>query len=50
MVGDNVLTVRGMGTTESGSPFATADTTLADGSYPAKLVYKHTQLIRLLFR
>ena len=50
MVGDNVLTVGGMGTTDSGIPFATADTSLADGSYPAKIVYKQTQLIRLLFR
>ena len=50
MVGDNVLTVSGLGTTESGSPFATAETTLADGSYPAKIIYKQTQLIRLLFR
>ena len=50
MVGDSVLTVRGMGTTDSGIPFATADTSLADGSYPAKIVYKQTQLIRLLFR
>ena len=50
MVGDSVLTVRGMGTTDSGIPFATADTSFADGSYPAKIVYKQTQLIRLLFR
>lgn len=50
VVGDNVLTVRNIGTNEGGSVFATADTTLADGSYPAKIIYKQTQLIRLLFR
>ena len=50
IVGDNVLTVSGMGTTEVGTPFATAETSLADGSYPAKIIYNHTQLIRLLFR
>ena len=50
MVGDTVLTVRGIGTNENGTAFATADTSLADGSYPAQVVYKRTQLIELLFR
>jgi len=50
MVGDEVTPIRTIGTTETGSPFATADTTLADGSYPAKVAYKQIQLIRLLFR
>ena len=49
-VGDSELTVSGMGTSETGVPFATAETSLADGSYPAKICYKQEQLIRLLFR
>ena len=48
-VGDTTAQVSSVGRTEDGNVFALASTTLADGSYPAKVVYKQTQVIRLLF-
>ena len=38
-----------VGTDADGRIFASAPTTLADGSYPAKVIYKQKQVIRLLF-
>ena len=49
-VGDSSSVITGVGTTENGSVFASAETALADGSYPARVVYKRTQVISLLFR
>ena len=48
LVGDDVMVIRSVGNTSYGVPFAVADTTLADGTYPARIAYKKTQLIRLL--
>ena len=49
-VGDTSSVIRSVGSTESGGLFAAAETTLADGSYPARVVFKQTQVLRLLFR
>ena len=50
LVGGDEMTVRSVGNTEYGVPFAVADTTLANGTYPARIAYKQTQLISLMFR
>ena len=44
--GKNVFSV---GQDSYGGYFALADTTLSDGSYDARVSYKQTQIIRLLF-
>ena len=49
IVGETQSTVTGVGTDEAGKTFASASTTLADGSYPAKVLLRQTQVIRLLF-
>ena len=48
-VGADSTTVTSVGVAEDGSLFALARTTLADGSYPVHVVYKTTQVRRLLF-
>ena len=45
IVGDDVMTVRSVGQTAYGVPFAVADTTLADGTYSARVAYDEVQLI-----
>ena len=47
--GEQSATVSSVGSSPDGSLFALAQTTLADGSYPIKVVYKTTQVRRLLF-
>ena len=47
--GEESATVSSVGSSPDGSLFALAQTTLADGSYPIKVVYKTTQVRRLLF-
>ena len=49
IVGETQSTVTGVGTDEAGKTFASASTTLSDGSYPAKVLLRQTQVIRLLF-
>ena len=49
IVGETRSTVTGVGIDEAGRTFASASTTLADGSYPAKVLLRQTQVIRLLF-
>ena len=49
-VGETSSEIRSVGITESGVPFAEAVTTLADGSYPARVIFRQTQVLRLLFR
>ena len=49
VVGETRSTVTGVGIDEAGRTFASASTTLADGSYPAKVLLRQTQVIRLLF-
>lgn len=48
-VGESSSTINSIGTAEDGSLFALADTTLADGSYAARVTYKQMQVLRLLF-
>ena len=47
--GEQSATISSVGASSDGSLFALAQTTLADGSYPIKVVYKTTQVRRLLF-
>ena len=49
-VGNVSTLIAGVGKTEDGRVFATARTTLAQGSYPARVTYKQTQVLSLLFR
>ncbi len=49
-VGDTSSAISSVGTAENGAVFAAAETTLADGTYPARVVYRQTQVLRLLFR
>lgn len=49
VVGETRSTVTGVGTDGTGQTFASASTTLSDGSYPAKVLLRQTQVIRLLF-
>ena len=46
-VGDHAETVQTVGTAADGV-FAVASTTLADGSYPARVVFRQTQVLKLL--
>ncbi len=48
-VGDTESTISGVGVGASGALFATGETTLADGSYPAQVILRRTQILRLLF-
>ena len=48
-VGKTESRIGSIGTGASGNTFATAETTLADGSYPARILLRRTQVIRLLF-
>ena len=47
--GDASATISSVGTAPDGSIFAVAETSLADGTYPVKVIFKQTQVIRLLF-
>ena len=49
-VGETSSEVRSVGISESGMLFAEAGPSLADGSYPARVVFRQTQVLRLLFR
>ena len=49
-VGETSSVIRSVGSTDGGVLFAEAETTLADGSYPAQVVFRQTQVLRLLFR
>ena len=48
-VGELVTPVRSIGRDESGSPIAVAGADLPDGSYDARVGYKSTQIIAMLF-
>ncbi len=48
-VGDTSSVIESVGYTDAGRLFAAADTDLADGFYPAKVVYRQTQVLKLLF-
>lgn len=49
-VGETTSAVTGVGTDENGSLFATAETELSDGTYPARVLFRQTQVLKLLFR
>ena len=49
VIGETESRISGIGTDENGSLFAAAPTTLADGSYPVKVVFRRTQVLSLLF-
>ena len=48
-VGETSSVISSVGRAEDGSLFATAATALADGSYPAYVVFRRTQVLSLLF-
>ena len=48
-VGDAKATVTSIGTNDKGQSIAMAYTDLSDGKYDARISYKETQLIKLLF-
>ena len=48
-VGELVTPVASVGHDESGTPIAIANADLPDGDYPARIRYRSTQLIRMLF-
>ena len=48
-VGETESTISGVGTGSDGKLFATGETALTDGSYPARVVLRQTQILRLLF-
>ncbi len=49
VVGETETKIETIGTGPSGATFAMAPTTLADGSYPVKVILKRTQVLKLLF-
>ncbi len=48
-VGETESTISSIGTNAQGVLFATGDTTLSDGSYPARVILRQTQVLQLLF-
>ncbi|MBQ3276112.1 MAG: hypothetical protein IJH47_03520 [Oscillospiraceae bacterium] len=48
-VGDTSSVISGVGTAEDGAVFAVADTALTDGSYSARVTFRQTQVLQLLF-
>ena len=49
VVGDTRTAITSIGTNPDGVAFATAQTTLPDGSYNVRISYSETQLLELLF-
>ena len=49
VAGEEESRIVGVGTDAAGRLFASAETTLADGSYPVKVVFRRTQVLSLLF-
>ena len=49
VVGETEGRVNGIGTDANGRLFATAPTSLTDGSYSAKVLFRQTQVLQLLF-
>ncbi len=48
-VGDSDSVIKSVGWSQDGAFFALADTDLADGVYEARVVYRSTQVLKLLF-
>lgn len=49
VTGEEENYVVSVGTDDAGRLFASAVTALADGSYPVKVIFRQTQVLRLLF-
>ena len=49
LVGELVAPVASVGLDEGGDPIAIANIDLPDGDYPARIRYRSTQIIRMLF-
>ena len=49
VVGETEGSISGVGTDSNGTLFATASTTLSDGTYPVKVILRQTQVMHLLF-
>lgn len=49
LAGETKSWISSIGTDSKGEPFAIAPTTLADGEYSVKVIFKQTQVLRLLF-
>ena len=49
VVGESENTVTSVGKTDAGNTFALANTSLSDGTYPARVIFRQTQVLRLLF-
>ena len=49
-VGDTASVITSVGNSENGKKFAVAETGLSDGNYSARVVFRQTQVIKLLFR
>ena len=48
-VGASRATILSVGVQPDGAPVAYAETSLADGTYPARVSYRQTQVLKLLF-
>lgn len=48
-IGETECRIVGLGTGANGAIFATAETSLADGSYTAAVILRRTQVLELLF-
>lgn len=48
-VGETSSVITSVGRGEDGAMFAAADTNLADGNYPARVIFRQTQVLQLLF-
>lgn len=48
-VGESDAVISSIGSTDEGVLFAVAQTDLSDGSYPARVVFRRTQVLSLLF-
>ena len=49
-VGDTASVITSVGNSENGKKFAVAETGLSDGNYSARVAFRQTQVIKLLFR
>ena len=49
VAGEEESRIVGVGTDAAGRLFASAETTLADGSYPVRVLFRRTQVLSLLF-
>ena len=48
-IGETSAVISSVGREDDGSLFAVAQTSLADGNYPARVVFRQTQVLQFLF-